>query len=140
MASGILGVVLGAQNNLNNTLTNPAAFQQNGFVVPPIPSADGTGLPSSKIPSIQLAAATRNIMHIYLPEVGIVNLYINPQSISYNEKKLITQTRTKGGYSLQYYGEQLTTLNVSGNTGTSGVEGLNVLDEAYRSEQLMFDP
>src|ERR1019366_6365983 len=144
MASGLLGAITGASNGLGDALTggqqSPASFQQNGFIVPPIPSADGTGLPSSKIPSLQLAVATRNIMSIYVPEIGLVQLFIAPQSISYNEKKLITQTRTKGGYSLQYFGEQLTTLNVSGHTGSSGVDGLNVLDEVYRSEQLMFDP
>ena len=67
-------------------------------------------------------------------------MYINPQSIAYNLKKLITNERTKGGYIVQYWGEELTTLNINGHTGGAGVEGLNVLYEIYRAEQLLFDP
>ena len=66
-------------------------------------------------------------------------MYINPQSIRYTFAKVINQERTKGGYVLQYWGEELPTLNISGHTGTSGVEGLNVLYEAYRAEQYTFD-
>lgn len=137
------GAVSGAVGAVNNALAgqNYTAndFQKTGFIVPPIPSADGNGLPSSKIPSQQLAITTRNIAHWFVPEVGIVNMYINPQSIRYNNSKLISNTRTKGGYSIQYWGEQLTTLNIDGHTGSSGVEGLNVLYEIYRAEQLIFD-
>lgn len=37
-------------------------------------------------------------------------------------------------------GEELTTLTINGHTGSSGVEGLNVLYEIYRAEQYLFDP
>lgn len=118
----------------------PQDFQKDGFIVPPIPSADGNGLPSSKIKSQQLAVATRSLVHWFVPEVGLINMYVNPQSINYNLKKLISKERTKGGYIVQYWGEDFTTLNIRGNTGSSGVEGLNVLQEIYRAEQLTFDP
>jgi hypothetical protein len=117
----------------------PQGFQQDGFIVPPIPSADGKGLPSSKIPALRQATTRRNIAHWFVPEVGVVNMYVNPQKIDYGLKKLITQERTKGGYLLAYWGEQLTTLSISGHTGSSGVEGLNVLQEIYRAEQYLFD-
>jgi len=103
-------------------------------------SSSITGLPSSKVPSQQPGAATRNIAHWFVPEVGVVNMYLNPQSIAYNLKKLITNERTKGGYIVQYWGEELTTLALRGHTGSSGVEGLNVLYEIYRAEQYLFDP
>jgi hypothetical protein len=54
-------------------------------------------------------------------------------------EKVINKERTKGGYAIQYWGEQLTTIGLSGTTGSSGVEGLNVLHEIYRSEQFVFD-
>jgi len=103
-------------------------------------SSNITGLPSSKVPSQQPGSATRNIAHWFVPEVGVVNMYLNPQSIAYNLKKLITNERTKGGYIVQYWGEELTTLALRGHTGSSGVEGLNVLYEIYRAEQYLFDP
>lgn len=139
---GIASAVAGGTSVLNKSLQNQnvQSFQQNGFVVPPIPTGDGNGLPSSKVPSLQQAVATRNIAHWFVPDVGIINMYINPQNITYNEKKAISKERTKGGYIVQYWGEELTTLGIRGHTGSSGIEGLNVLEEVYRSEQIMFDP
>jgi len=99
-----------------------------------------TNLPSGRVPVGQLGTAIRNIAHWFVPEVGVVKMYLNPQSIAYNLKKLITNERTKGGYIVQYWGEELTTLNLRGHTGSSGVEGLNVLYEIYRAEQILFDP
>jgi len=65
-------------------------------------------------------------------------MYINPSQIRINENKNIKDTLTKGGYSIQYWGEVLTTLDISGTTGSSGVEGINVLYSIYRHEQLHF--
>jgi hypothetical protein len=127
--------------NLNQALNGQSqSFQQNGFITTPIPSADGNGLPSSNIPPLQLAVPRRNIGHWFVPEVGVINMYINPQNINYGYKKIITMDRTKGGYNIQYWGEELPTLVLEGHTGSSGVEGLNVLYEIYRAEQYLFDP
>jgi len=65
-------------------------------------------------------------------------LYLNPNSIRINDSKIIKDTLTKGGYSVQYWGEQLTTIDVGGTTGSSGIEGINVLKSIYRHEQLHF--
>lgn len=48
--------------------------------------------------------------------------------------------RTKGGFTLQYWGEDLGSLSINGTTGTSGIEGINVLRDVYRNEQLAIDP
>lgn len=127
-------------NALDRTNNSQRSFEQEGFIVPPIPTPSGDGLPSSKIKSQQKARTSRHIIHWFVPEVGVINMYINPQSINYNFKKLITPERTKGGYVIQYWGEELPTLNLRGTTGSSGVEGLNVLYEIYRAEQINFDP
>lgn len=93
-------------SGLNAAINNQTqAFQANGFVTPPIPNADGNGLPSSKIPPLQLANTRRNIGHWFVPEVGVINMYINPQSITYNNAKVINTNRTKGGYNIQYWGK-----------------------------------
>ena len=65
-------------------------------------------------------------------------LYINPSQIRTTEQKNIKDTLTKGGYSVQYWGETLTSLEVNGTTGSSGIEGINVLYSIYRHEQLHF--
>jgi hypothetical protein len=79
-------------------------------------------------------------MRFFVPEQPIVEMYINPQQVQYNFTKLINTTRAKGGYILQYWGENLGSLTIEGTTGTSGIEGINVLYDVYRNEQLMFDP
>lgn len=114
-------------------------FQENGFIVPPMPTADGNGLPASKIKSGRRGKLTRHIAHWFVPEVGIIPMFINPQSINYSNTKLINKDQTKGGFIIQYWGEDLSELTLDGHTGSSGIEGLNVLFEIYRAEQYMFD-
>lgn len=129
----------GLSNNNPLTQSQQDSFKSNGFLLPATFSADGNGLPHTKVPSYKPAQLRRNIVTWFIPEFGIVRMYVNPASISYAHKKLITKDRTKGGYTLQYWGEDLTTLNISGTTGSSGVEGMNVLYEIYRAEQYAFD-
>ena len=127
-----------AQKFINgNKRTN--SFRDDGFLLPPTYSADGNGLPYSKVNSGRDGQIRRNIITWFVPQFGIVRMYINPAAITYNHKKLIQKDRTKGGYTLQYWGEELTTLNMSGTTGSSGIEGINVLYEIYRAEQYAFD-
>src|SRR5579864_6992505 len=116
-----------------------ASFQSNGFLVSATPSADGNGLPFTKIPPGTNGKLNRNIITWFVPQFGTVRMFINPQNITYNHKKLINKDRTKGGYTLQYWGEELSTLNISGVTGSSGIEGINMLYEIYRAEQYAFD-
>jgi len=128
-------------NSNNNPLTGSqqSNFKSDGFLLPATFSADGNGLPYNKAPSYKSGQIKRNIITWFVPEFGIVRMFINPSSISYSHKKLISKDRTKGGYTLQYWGEDLTTLSISGTTGSSGVEGINVLYEIYRAEQYAFD-
>jgi len=69
---------------------------------------------------------------------SIVPLYINPESISVSDGKLINETPTLGGYIVQYWGEKLTEFNVQGNTGSGGIEAINILKDVYRNEQIQF--
>jgi hypothetical protein len=110
------------------------------LIVKSPPSPTGYGTRQSQIPSNRLAKNTRHIMKWIIPEQPVVEMYINPQNIQIQDEKLITEQRTKGGYTLQYWGENIKNISLSGTTGTSGVEGLNVLYDVYRNEQLMFDP
>lgn len=139
MADDILGrfTNYGAAGLTNEVALND--FQKNGFIVPPVPSSDGLGLPSFKVKSNRRARAKRSLIHWFVPEVGIVKMYVNPSSIVYNYKKIIQPERTKGGYNFQYWGEELPTISLNGTTGSSGIEGINVLYEIYRSEQYAFD-
>jgi len=66
-----------------------------------------------------------------------VEMYINPQNISYEDSKIITPTRTKGGYIIQYWGEELGTINLSGHTSSAGIEGINLLRMIYRIESIV---
>lgn len=140
MADFLQSAINATSNPLTFGAQTPNDFSQNGFIVPSVPGADGNGLPSQKVQSgRQYNTSYRPIIHWFVPEFGIVQMYVNPKMIRYAFKKLITQERTKGGYNLQYWGEQLSTLSISGTTASSGIEGINVLYEIYRAEQYAFD-
>lgn len=128
-------------NNKKNPLSGAQRnqFKSDGFSIPATFSADGNGLPYTKVAPFREGQIKRNIITWFVPEFGIVRMYVNPNSISYSNKKLINSDRTKGGYTLQYWGEELTTINIGGTTGSSGVEGINMLYEIYRAEQYGFD-
>ena len=133
-----------AVNSVGNFLDKSDPLGQNqappdGFTLPDGFSADGNNLPTTRVPTHRNANYKRNIIHWFIPEFGVVRMYVNPNSIQYSHKKLITKERTKGGFTLQYWGEDLSTLAISGTTGSSGVEGINLLTEMYRAEQLAFD-
>ena len=74
-----------------------------------------------------------------VPAVGspaFVEMYVNPSSLQFNERKLINPIRTKGGYLIQYWGAELTELTIRGQTGSGGIEALNVIKDIYLSEQI----
>lgn len=109
----------------------------------PLPADLGTSTGSTRsVPSDSgvLGEFTRNLIQWYIPEQGTVEMYINPENITYGFSKAINEQRTKGGYMLQYWGEELIDLKISGTTGSSGVEGVQALLGVYRGEQLAFDP
>lgn len=112
----------------------------DAFAAPVIPGVNGFGTRQSSIPDQRMARSTRKLMRWLIPEGPIIQMYINPQNVTISNKKDISHQRTKGGYVLQYWGEGLTTISLQGTTGTSGIEGINVLGDVYRSEQLAFDP
>lgn len=68
-----------------------------------------------------------------------VQMYLNPESINLNDSKIINETLTKGGYVVQYWGEKNTIISFNGTTGSSGIEGINLLNRAYRHEQFEFE-
>lgn len=76
---------------------------------------------------------------ISIDEEGVgwykTQLYINPSQFDIGEKKFIKSDLTKGGFVTQYWGEDLTKINFGGTTGSSGIEGINVLRSIYRHEQ-----
>ena len=84
-------------------------------------------------------ATKRSLIQWQVPHVGedqYIEVYVNPENIQFSSRKEINRVRTKGGYIAQYWGEDLDTITLSGTTGDSGIEGINVLRDVYRSEQL----
>tara|TARA_B100000131_G_scaffold178253_1_gene171950 strand:- start:4184 stop:5200 length:1017 start_codon:yes stop_codon:yes gene_type:complete len=63
-------------------------------------------------------------------------LYINPTSFDITDGKITQANQTKGGFIVQYWGEKLTTISITGTTGSSGIEGINILRSIYRHEQI----
>jgi len=81
----------------------------------------------------------RSLIQWEVPHIGMnqtIEMYINPQNIQISSRKEINRVRTKGGYFAQYWGEDFDTITITGTTGSAGIEGINVLRDIYRSEQL----
>jgi hypothetical protein len=124
------------QGAVNGPSPDPPGFTDTAS----IPSKTGNAVRQARFQSNRAATARRNLIRWFVPETGIVEMFVNPSSIKYTEKKVISETRTRGGYVLQYWGEELETLNITGNTASSGIEGINVLRDIYRNEQVSTDP
>lgn len=90
-------------------------------------------------PQMPSGIRRRQLMRWKVPDMGYVDMYINPQQMTIQERKIITKRRTKGGYIVQYWGEEFPAVNISGSTGASGIEGINILRDIYRSEQKAFE-
>ena len=69
------------QSNLSNSLAN-------GQLIPSLPSDAGNGLPYTQITPNVDSRITRNIISWFVPQFGAVKMFINPQNITYNHKKL----------------------------------------------------
>lgn len=113
--------------------------QERTFAV----EANGTRFnASTNIASIvdqpRLGAFGRKLLAWRTPHLGIIQMYINPQNLSIRDVKDISANRTKAGFIIQYAGEKLTKITLSGTTGSSGIEGINILESIYRSEQEAF--
>jgi len=140
MSNGLDGFSEGLTSFVNTGFSkNANDYQKDGFLVSPTPNADGTGLPSFKVRNNRHGTIKRNLISWFVPEFGVIKMYINPSSLRYSYSKAIQQERTKGGYSFQYWGEELPQITINGTTGSSGIEGINVLYEIYRAEQYAFD-
>jgi hypothetical protein len=90
-------------------------------------------------PQMPLGLRRRQLLRWKVPNLGYVDMYMNPQQMTIQEKKVVTKRRTKGGYIVQYWGEELPTINISGTTGAAGIEGINILRDVYRAEQKAFE-
>ena len=101
-------------------------------------STDGKGQVPDIIamnPDRPVGVRKRDVIIWNVPGSGHIQMYVNPQSMQMTEKKVIQKIRTKGGYIVQYWGEEPITIKLDGTTGASGIEGINILRRAYRAEQ-----
>ena len=78
----------------------------------------------------------RQLMVWELYNGTFIEMYVNPQNVTFTLNKKITPTRTKGGFIVQYWGDELEVIQMNGTTGSSGIEGMEILNDLYRSEQL----
>ncbi len=81
----------------------------------------------------------RSVITWKTPYFGYIQMYVNPQSISIQHSKIVQTQRTKGGFVIQYGGENLDEISIDGHTGSSGMEGINILYAIYRAEQFGFE-
>lgn len=126
-------------NDLINQLTGSTPTS-NDFQASFVPSVSGYGTRQSRLQNDRIGVSTRHMMHWLVPEGPIIEMYVNPENMTVTEGKIMTDVRTKGGFTIQYWGEALGKVRLSGTTGTSGKEGINVLRDIYRNEQLAMDP
>lgn len=63
-----------------------------------------------------------------------IEMFMNPQNMEISSSKITTPIRTKGGYMIQYWGEELDEMTIAGHTGSRGIEGIEYLRSIYRAE------
>lgn len=73
-----------------------------------------------------------------LSDREVVPLYINPTNFQTNYTKNISETQTIGGFVIQYWGDRITTISISGTTGSGGIDAINILYQVYKAEQIQF--
>jgi hypothetical protein len=56
----------------------------------------------------------KNVL-ITIPD--IFTFYVNPQNFTPTARKIVTETRTRGGWEIQHWGEQLAEIQVNGKSG-----------------------
>ena len=139
LISGINSVQNGINGNTPLSQSSQEQYQADGFLIPATFTGSNNGLPYTNTVPFQPGVLKRNIISWFIPTFGIVKMFVNPSSIQYRHQKIISKDLTKGGFSLQYHSEDLSTLNIGGTTGSSGIEGINVLYQIYRAEQYAFD-
>lgn len=66
----------------------------------------------------------------------LIPCYLSPDNFSINESKIIKENITKGGYVVEYWGEELPKIEASGTTGSGGIEAIEILRSIYRNEQI----
>lgn len=86
----------------------------------------------------RLGEYKREVVSWRTPHLGVIQMYISPQSISILDSKDVSHHRTKAGFVIQYAGEKLTDISINGTTGSGGIEAINILESIYRSEQEAF--
>lgn len=98
---------------------------------------------TERFPNTRLAHGVTNrseqIMTWRLPNGTTIQMYINPENFVIAKTKQINFTRTKGGFVVQYWGDNLDRLTLSGTTGSSGIRGINVLNDIYKAENRAFE-
>jgi hypothetical protein len=127
-------------NNVNPVSNvNQNIFDQRMYPNPPIGGVGGTLL-GNFLGRGKVGVYRRQIVTFTLPNrLESVQMYINPQNFKVDKRKLITgPVRTRGGFMVQYWGEEFDKISLSGTTGSSGIEGINLLEEVYRTEQQDF--
>lgn len=117
-------------NSLNDPLQNATQRRAADFQLPELVRDN---------PQMPQGARRRQLMRWRVPGAGFIDMYLNPQQLQIQERKVIKRTRTKGGYVVQYWGEELPVLNITGTTGSAGIEGINILRSVYRAEQDAFE-
>ena len=102
----------------------------------------GSSTPHASTGSSEITSLEDLYSHSTAPNKGVAwdrrQLYLNPQSINIRDSKIVQKQLTKGGHVVQYWGEELPTIDAQGTTGSAGIEGINILKDIYRHEQLHY--
>lgn len=64
-------------------------------------------------------------------QIETVEMYINPEKLSFNFSKIIGRQVTRGGIFFNHYGDDTPKMTLSGCTGLSGMKGIEQLEKIY---------
>lgn len=64
-------------------------------------------------------------------ELYTIEMYINPNSLSFSHQKLIAKQYTRGGIFFHHYGEDAPTINIEGHSGLAGMVAIEQLEHIF---------
>lgn len=64
-------------------------------------------------------------------EIYTVEMYINPEKLSFKYQKVIGKQYTRAGIFFHHYGEECPVMTLTGNTGLAGMRGIEQLEKIF---------
>jgi len=122
--------------NIDEATTTSEFLKSQRELVDNIYSNDNTYLSAAQEMSdsyMQMKQRIPMVMEYYQTpeEIKTIEMYINPEKLTFQNTKVIGKQYTRGGIFFHHYGEDTPTMQISGSTGMSGMRAIEQLEKIF---------